>query len=204
MQNINPGIISQDNSSAITNDNAAFPKEKPYDVCLTCPFIGKSCDGPNFLAMSPERWGEWIKARKKIVGLTHIQIADIAEVGTATVNRILAGHVADIRLSTMRAVTKAVINGSWGEFPCHNSGEINDMIKLSKEEIQELANYRKDQCKHEEEMKAAKESHDKATAFLIKQHDDAKATIRTKEQRITILSVVSGLLAVALIVSLII
>ena len=93
-------------------------EEKPYNVCINCIHIGKRCDGPNFLAMSTERWCEWCKVRKEYLGLTNEQVAERAEVSLVSVGRVMSGHVKDLRISTMQRVTKALVNGSWGQYPC--------------------------------------------------------------------------------------
>ena len=92
--------------------------EKPYNLCLQCIHIGKNCDGPNFLAMSTERWCEWVKLRKEYLGWTNAKVAERAEVSKVSVDRIMAGNVKDLRTTTMQAVTKALVNGTWGKYPC--------------------------------------------------------------------------------------
>lgn len=93
--------------------------EKPYDKCIVCDHLGVVCDGPNFLAMSVDRWCEWCRMRKEYLGLTNDQIAEAAEVSKVSVTRIMALHgSADIRLSTMQAVTRVLVAGTWGQYPC--------------------------------------------------------------------------------------
>lgn len=93
-------------------------EEKPYNLCLNCVHIGKHCDGPNFLAMSTERWSEWCRIRKDYLGWTSARVAELSGVSKITVDRIMAGNVKDLRNTTMQAVTKALVNGSWGQYPC--------------------------------------------------------------------------------------
>lgn len=93
-------------------------EEKPYNVCISCPKIGQSCDGPNFLAMSVERWCEWCRFRKEYLGWKNSILADKAGVSKVSVDRIMVGDVKDLRITTMQAVTKALVNGSWGQSPC--------------------------------------------------------------------------------------
>lgn len=93
-------------------------EEKPYNLCLNCIHIGKNCDGPNFLAMSTERWCEWVRLRKEYLGWTNAKVAELAEVSKVSVDRIMSGNVKDIRTTTMQAVTKALVNGTWGQYPC--------------------------------------------------------------------------------------
>ena len=93
-------------------------EEKPYNICISCSRIGQSCDGPNFLAMSVERWCEWCHLRRDYLGWKNSTIADKAGVSKISVDRIMSGDVKDLRITTMQTVTKALVNGSWGQSPC--------------------------------------------------------------------------------------
>lgn len=95
-------------------------EDKPYNKCIACQNLGVRCDGPNFLAMSGERWVEWCKLRKEYLRWSNQDLSDISGISKASVDRILAGHAGDIRNSTMEAITKALVNGTWGQFPCAN------------------------------------------------------------------------------------
>ena len=93
-------------------------EEKPYNACIDCIHIGKSCDGPNFLAMTTERWCEWCRLRKEYLGWTNAHVADLAGISKISVDRVMSGNVKDLRNTTMQAITKALVNGSWGQYPC--------------------------------------------------------------------------------------
>lgn len=94
-------------------------EEKPYDKCIVCEHLGVCCDGPNFLAMTLERWCEWCRLRKEYLGLTNEKIAEEANVAKITVTRIMAlSNIGDIHLSTMQAVTRVLVGGTWGQYPC--------------------------------------------------------------------------------------
>lgn len=93
-------------------------EEKPYNMCLDCTHIGKSCDGPNFLAMTIERWCEWCRLRKEYLDWTNAHVADLAGISKISVDRVMSGNVKDLRITTMQAITKALVNGSWGQYPC--------------------------------------------------------------------------------------
>ena len=115
-------------------------KEKPYDVCLHCPFMGISCDGPNILAMEYPRWVEWANDRAKRQGLTRAEIASRADLPKSTVDSALSGKLYDTKSETMRKITKAIIGGCWGQYPCHlayllmeNGAEDDTIEQLEKE-----------------------------------------------------------------------
>lgn len=93
-------------------------EEKPYNICISCPKIGQSCDGPNFLAMSVERWCEWCHLRRDYLKWRNSTIAEKSGVSKISVDRIMAGDIKDLRITTMQAVTRALVNGSWGQSPC--------------------------------------------------------------------------------------
>ena len=93
-------------------------EEKPYNICVSCSRIGQSCDGPNFLAMSVDRWCEWCRLRRDFLKWKNQTIAEKSGVSKISVDRIMSGDVKDLRITTMQAVTRALVNGSWGQSPC--------------------------------------------------------------------------------------
>ncbi len=93
-------------------------EEKPYNICVSCPHIGQKCDGPNFLAMSVERWCEWCHLRRDYLKWKNSTIAERAGISKISIDRIMAGDMKDLRITTMQAVTKALVNGVWGQSPC--------------------------------------------------------------------------------------
>ena len=93
-------------------------EEKPYNICISCSKLGQTCDGPNFLAMTVERWCEWCHLRRDHLKWKNQTIADKAGVSKISIDRIMAGDVKDLRISTMQSVTKALVNGVWGHSPC--------------------------------------------------------------------------------------
>lgn len=93
-------------------------EEKPHNICVSCSRIGQTCDGPNFLAMPVERWCEWCHLRRDFLNWKNSTIAEKAGVSKISVDRIMAGDVKDLRITTMQAVTKALVNGAWGQSPC--------------------------------------------------------------------------------------
>ena len=102
--------------------NAATAKEskdKPYNVCLSCPYRTTYCDGPQCLAMSYTRWVEWINTLAKKQKLTRAEIAELADLPLPTVISALHGKAKDIKMYTAAAITRAVKGGTWGQYPCH-------------------------------------------------------------------------------------
>ena len=93
-------------------------EEKPYNICISCSRIGQTCDGPNFLAMSVERWCEWCRLRRDYLGWKNQTIADKSGISKISIDRIMTGDVKDLRITTMQAVSRALVNGTWGQSPC--------------------------------------------------------------------------------------
>lgn len=114
-------------------------EEKPYNQCLNCRYIGKHCDGPNFLAMSMPRICEWCRLRKEYLHAqnpkwTNAYVAELAQISKISVDRFLSGAVDDIKLSTIAKIVRVLVTkaevtvGSWGKYPCA-------MAALSDEEL---------------------------------------------------------------------
>jgi predicted transcriptional regulator len=105
-------------------------EDKPYNICISCPNIGQTCDGPNFLAMSVERWCEWCHLRRDYLNWKNQTLADKAGVSKISVDRIMSCDVKDLRITTMQAVTRALLNGSWGQSPCALVAETEKEINV--------------------------------------------------------------------------
>ena len=134
-------------------------EEKPYNMCVICAHIGKRCDGPNFLAMTVERWCEWCKLRKKHLGWTSEDVSERAKVSKVSVDRIMRGEVKDMRITTMQAVTKALVNGTWGQYPCVMAATGMDESAAATAECKKLF----------EEIDKLKAENEKKIAFLMEQ-----------------------------------
>lgn len=93
-------------------------EEKPYNICVSCARLGRTCDGPNFLAMSVDRWCEWCHLRRDHLNWKNSTIAEKSGISKISIDRIMAGDVKDLRITTMQAVTRALVNGVWGNAPC--------------------------------------------------------------------------------------
>ena len=153
-------------------------EEKPYNLCLNCAHIGKRCDGPNFLAMSMERWCEWVRLRKEYLGWTNARVAELAEVSKVSVDRIMSGNIKDIRTTTMQAVTKALVNGSWGQYPCalavveaEAKGTDNSILSL--------------ECEHlRKELDEAHDSERRKVDFLKQQIAFMEKQLETKDEQL--------------------
>ena len=145
-------------------------EEKPYNLCINCVHIGKRCDGPNFLAMSVERWCEWCKLRKRHLGWSSDHVADLANVSKVSVDRIMAGNIKDLRISTMQAVTKALVNGTWGQYPCVMAATGMDESETATAQCTKLyAEIDKLKADHKAQLQDFRIEHEKQISFLKEQ-----------------------------------
>lgn len=89
-----------------------------YSECVTCPKLGISCDGPNFVAMPAAELMNWCRARKAHLGLSNQKLADLANMSKGTVDGLLANAHADFRYESIRPMLKVLIGGDWNGVPC--------------------------------------------------------------------------------------
>lgn len=185
---------------------ALYDENKPYNICLSCPHLGKSCDGPNFLAMSFERWLEWCTIRADALDLTHADIAARAGIAKGTVDSILSGRSGDVRRETMAAITHALTGECWGQYPCHDlytaqrdtawlADELNDAheeISRLKGDLEKLEASRLRQVDFLREEIAARD----------RRIDIQNKAMSRQERRVVLLSVICGLMLVCIIIAL--
>lgn len=157
-------------------------EEKPYNMCINCIHIGKRCDGPNFLAMEIERWCDWCKLRKEYLGWTNSYIAEEADVSKISVDRIMTANVKDLRISTMQAVTKMLVNGSWGQYPCAMAAIGTD----TSEAAAQCANLKEEMSKlkaaHKEEIAAIRADHEQKINFWKEQMKFLESQMLAKDK----------------------
>ena len=114
--------------------------------CVTCAHLGNDCNGPNFLAMSPETFCKWFKLRKKYKGWSVEYIAEKSGVSESSLKRILSGNAYDVRLSTLQAIIKVLVGDSWGDAHCilsesHNDQHLKEAVAREKEAVSTLKEY---------------------------------------------------------------
>lgn len=161
-------------------------EEKPYNACIDCVNLGKTCDGPNFLAMDVDRWVEWCRLRKTYLGMTNQQLADLSGVAVPSVDRILSGKTKDPMLSTVQHITKALVNGSWGQYPCADpNGEAAELAAKCQRLEKDLA----DMTEKKEHFKQLSENHLQMVRDAQTNLQDRKSFIAKKDKAIGLLTV---------------
>lgn len=114
-----------------------------YNECLSCPKLGITCDGPNFVAMSAHDLLEWCKLRKAKLGLTNAKLADLSGVPKGTIDRLLSSDHSDFKFETVRPILKILVGGSFDGNPCpapddRQDEHLADIIAQQKETIRLL------------------------------------------------------------------
>ena len=183
--------------------------EKPYNRCITCKNIGVLCDGPNFLAMSPERLGEWCSLRLgylKSLDKKEWTLAKLEQksgVSEATINRIFKGDLGDRKLSYITAVIRVLVNGTWGQYPCILGSEVDmETIKNAKrtaEECSQLRAAQKETADHIQFLRQQLLEKDKQIASKDERLAERRDFIYRKDRIIAILSALLGLFVLSTI-----
>lgn len=178
--------------------------ERPFDICLHCPFPGQSCIGPNCQCMKYSRWVTWIKAWIKKAGITRNEIAEKSDHPLSTINYALSGTAKDIKAATMADITLAVIGEPAVRYPCHIAallmrGELGEedpeaeALKKQLAEAQSQLLQRNYAAESDHESLAFTKSR---IALLDEQIKEKDASIRRKEK--VILGLILALIFIAL------
>ena len=175
---------------------------KPYDICLNCDFLQKSCDDPNMLAMDYPRWVEWANSHAKQLRLTRAQIAEQSNLPKSTLDSILSGRTQDIRASTMRSITKVLVGGCWGQYPCHIAAMLieDEGIRVDDQILalqNQLSAEREKSARLAQELETARSEGRLKADFLRAQDEtikEQKGSIRRKEKTIALLCAIVALL----------
>lgn len=153
-------------------------EEKPYNACIDCVHLGKECDGPNFLAMTPERFGEWVKLRKQYKGWTVEYLAERSGVSESSLRRIIAGKAGNLMWDTVQPIAQVLVDGSWGQYPCAwaatNGALDNDCehIKAQLEAEQKKVAYLKEQVAFKEKQMTLKDAQIEERGKLLQERKD--------------------------------
>ena len=89
-----------------------------YSECLTCAKLGDGCDGPNFLAMSPEMLAKWVSTRMKAINMTNQVLSDKSGVPKGTIDTLRAGKRYNWEFNTLQPILQVLVGASWGSDPC--------------------------------------------------------------------------------------
>lgn len=177
-----------------------------YSECVKCEKIGVSCDGPNFVAMSTQELLTWCKARKKILGLSNAQLAELTggALPKGTIDRLFAGEHTDVRFETIRPMLKALIGGTWSGNPCAAPQE-DETLRKRVQELEKELRQRDESIAH---LKANYSDMTTLVANTNKRHEEQlkflQGEIKRKNKFVTLLAILSVLALLYIIVTLII
>lgn len=161
-------------------------KDTPYDLCLQCPFMNETCDGPNVLAMTNERWVEWANRRANQMDLTRSDIAEHSGIPLSTINTVMSGRTKDARHSTIRDITRVLIGGCWGQYPCHFAALLlnGDQLEEESDQALELKHLREQVELLKEEKREAADDNRRKVEFLKERLEKRDHQIETQESQI--------------------
>lgn len=117
-----------------------------YSECLTCAKLGNGCDGPNFMAMSPEMLAKWIGSRMKLINMTNQVLSDKSGVPKGTIDSLRACKRYNFEFNTLQPILQVLVGASWGSDPCpfppdtkeHLEAELAKQTKRSKALAEQL------------------------------------------------------------------
>lgn len=170
-----------------------------YLECISCPKMGISCDGPNFVAMSATELLEWCKSRKAHMGLSNGRLSELSGMPKGTIDRLFAGQHVDFRYETIRPLIKALTGGQWSGSPCPDPHD-NDMEAL-KEKAERLA---RNNMLLQEHIDRDNAQHQKQLEFLREQIKHEQANGDGYKKTVFGLSVTVGIVILLIIAALII
>lgn len=187
-------------------------EDKPYNRCIKCDRLGVRCDGPNFAAMTPDRIVEWIRIRKEWLGWTNSMLADHSGTPKGTIDRILAGGHADFKMGTIAPIIKALVGGSWGQFPCpdpetapQDLKTLLDALAVKDGAIESLRGAASaTEEKHAKELSRIEGKHEREEKYLMDLVDDLRAQVADYKQLIRKVIAITATLALVIIIALVI
>lgn len=172
--------------------------------CVRCPKLGKECDGPKFVSMSPQELVAWCKERKKHMGLTNEKLAEMSGMSKGTIDGFLANSHPDFKFSTVRPLLQVLVGGRWKDDPC----PVQEAESVAVERVRQLETeirYKEETIHHYEEQIASMKTliantnarHTNSQNFLREQ-------IRGRNKAVAILSVLLGICLLVIIGALIV
>ena len=79
-----------------------------YEVCITCPKLGKPCNGPNFSALTTAQRLDWIKKRKTFLGWSNAKLSEESDTPKGTIDSLLSGNRTGANTETLRPIFEAL------------------------------------------------------------------------------------------------
>lgn len=177
-----------------------------YLECIRCPKLGSECDGPNFLAMSPQELIFWCRERKKHLGLTNAKLAEMTGMSQGTIDGLLANAHADFKFGTIRPVLQALVGGKWLGDPCADPhGTVDAELKERVRELDAEIKWRDDKLAHYAgQLKSMETLITNTNARHTNSQEFMREQIRGKNKTIAILGTFLGICLLVIITALIV
>lgn len=170
-----------------------------YNECITCPKLGVSCDGPNFVAMSAMELLNWCKQRKKHLDISNAELAELSGTPKGTIDRLLSGEHMDFRYETMRPLVKALVGAEWSGIPCPDVSETDASQKQKR--IEQLEHENSDMRTQMEHMQI---KHEEELSFMRHQCSHEQEAYDTCKKALIVVSVLLGIAVCVIIAALIV
>lgn len=172
-----------------------------YIECITCPQLGKSCDGPNFFSVSATELLSWCKRRKKHIQISNSDLAELSGTPKGTIDRLFSGSpdVVDFKHETMRPILKVLVGGQFCGNPCPSPPTAdNPGITERLRECEHEMRWQEDKIKRlEMETEVLLEQVREKDQLLHERRD----FLKRKDKAISILGAIVGVCVVVMIVT---
>lgn len=101
-----------------------------FEKCITCDHISGCPHSPRFYMLSPPEVIDWCRKRKKFLGLSNDDIAEMSGLPHGTVSRLLGGNYADYKHTTIQPLLRSLTGDGLGELPCPTAQpEITELME---------------------------------------------------------------------------
>lgn len=89
-----------------------------FEKCITCDHISGCPHSPRFYMLSPPEVIDWCRKRKKFLGLSNDDVAEMSGLPHGTVSRLMGGNYADYKHTTIQPLLRSLTGDGLGELPC--------------------------------------------------------------------------------------
>lgn len=159
-----------------------------YSECLSCPKLGDGCDGPNFMAMSPEMLAKWVGARMKALNMTNQVLSDKSGVPKGTIDTLRAGKRYNWEFNTLQPILQVLVGASWGSDPCPFPPDTKEQLEAENAALSAKAKLLTEQLIEAKGVisvyREQSAIYKKQTATLTKQNKDYEKKIAALEKKI--------------------
>lgn len=182
-----------------------------YRECITCPRLGVTCDGPNFVALPAAELLEWCKLRKVHLKMSNAKLAELSGMPKGTLDGLFSGDRHDFRYESIRPVVKALVGIDWASNPCADPHDpaadehLKNTIKVLESENAKLRQRLEEaETKHHLDLERVKTEGRETIQFLEEQIHYEQKQSKNKGTVLAVLGTVAVVSLVALTVSLLI